>query len=69
MQWPFLLWKYIYYFFGSGLESVGHSFACVAHFEFLRDVSIRTPRAATNLATHLSDFEDTKIYFLAGQYL
>ncbi len=26
MQWPFLLWKYFYYFFGSGLESVGHSF-------------------------------------------
>ncbi len=46
------------YFFG-GLEQVGHSFAYVAHFVFLRDVWIRTQRAAvasrgaTNLATHL----------------
>ncbi len=42
-----------------GLELVGHSFAYVAHFVFLRDVWIRTQRAAvasrraTNLATHL----------------
>jgi hypothetical protein len=46
------------YFFG-GLEFVGHSFAYVAHFAFLRDVWIRTQRAAvtsrrtSNLATHL----------------
>jgi hypothetical protein len=48
-------------FFGRdrGLEYVGHSFAYVAHFVFLRDVWIRTLRAAvasrraTNLATHL----------------
>jgi hypothetical protein len=46
------------YFFG-GLECVGHSFTYVAHFVFLRDVWIRTQRAAvasrraTNLATHL----------------
>jgi hypothetical protein len=45
-------------FFG-GLERVGHSFAYVAHFVFLRDVWIRTQRAdlasrrTTNLATHL----------------
>jgi hypothetical protein len=44
------------YFFG-GLECVGHSFAYVALFVFLRDVWIRTQRAAiasrraTNLAT------------------
>jgi hypothetical protein len=45
-------------FFG-GRECVGHSFAYVANFVFLRDVWIRTQRAAvasrlaTNLATHL----------------
>jgi hypothetical protein len=35
-------------FWGGGgvLECVGHSFAYVAHFEFLRDVWIRTQRAA-----------------------
>jgi hypothetical protein len=43
-------------FFG-GLKFVGHSFASVAHFAFLRDVWIRIQRAAvasrraTNLAT------------------
>jgi hypothetical protein len=48
------------YFFG-GLECVGPSFSYVAHFVFLRDVWIRTQRAAlasrraTNLATHLSN--------------
>ncbi len=47
-------------FFG-GLECVGHSFAYVAHFVFLRDVWIRTQRAAvasrraTNLATYLPE--------------
>jgi hypothetical protein len=46
------------YSFG-GLACVGHSFAYVAHFVFLKDVRIRTQRAAvagrraTNLATHL----------------
>ncbi len=49
---------YIVYFVG-GQESVGHSFAYVAHFLFLRDAWIRTQRSAiasrsaTNLATHL----------------
>jgi hypothetical protein len=52
--------NYLYYFFG-GLECVGHFFAYVAHFVFLRNVCIRTQRAAvaskraTNLATHLPD--------------
>ncbi len=32
-------------FFG-GLECVGHSFAYVGHFDFLRDFWIRTQRAA-----------------------
>ncbi len=42
-------------------ENVGHSFAYVAHFVFLRDVWIRTKRAAvasrraTNLVNHLPD--------------
>jgi hypothetical protein len=31
--------------FFCGLECVGHSFADVAHFVFLRDVYIRTQRA------------------------
>jgi hypothetical protein len=50
--------SYVYYIFG-GLECVCHSFAYVAHFLFLRDVWIRTQRAAvasrcaTNLATQL----------------
>jgi hypothetical protein len=39
------------------LECVGHSFAYVAHFVFLRDVWIRTQsaRRAYNLASHLSN--------------
>ncbi len=51
-------WKSCILFFG-GLQCVGHSFAYVAHFVFLRDVWIRTQRPAvairraTNLATHL----------------
>jgi hypothetical protein len=63
-------WKYIAapvctsicYFFG-GLKCVGHSFAYVAHFVFLRDAWIRTQRAAvaarraTNLATHFPNLE------------
>jgi hypothetical protein len=48
------------YIFG-GLECVGHSFAYVAHFVFLRDVWLRTQRdgvasrRANNLATHLAE--------------
>jgi hypothetical protein len=56
-----LLWKsrFLLSNFFDGLECVGHSFAYVAHFVFLRDVWIRTQRAAvaswlaTNLATNL----------------
>jgi hypothetical protein len=50
---------FLYIFFG-GIEYVGHSFAYVTHFVFLRDVWILTQRAgvasrrATNLATRLS---------------
>jgi hypothetical protein len=45
--------------FFCGLECVVHSFAYVTHFVFLKDVWIRTQRAAVasrraaNLATHL----------------
>ncbi len=52
------LHTFFVYCFG-GLECVCHSFANVAHFVFLRNVWIRTQRAAvasrcaTNLATHL----------------
>jgi hypothetical protein len=48
------------YCFG-GLVCVGHSFAYVAHFVFLRKVWIRTlsaavsSRRATNLTTHIPD--------------
>ncbi len=51
---------YFLYFFG-GLECIGHSFAYVVDLVFLKDVWIRTQRAAvasrraTNLATHLSN--------------
>ncbi len=54
----FSLQSFLVYFLG-GLECVGHSFVNVAHFVFLKDVWIRTQRAAvssrcaTNLATHL----------------
>ncbi len=49
------------------LECVGHSFADVTHFVFLRDVWTRTQRAAvasrraTNLATHLPNLEGEHI--------
>jgi hypothetical protein len=54
-------WKIynIFSYFLGGLECVGHSFAKVAYFVFLRDVWILTQRAsvasrrATNLATPL----------------
>ncbi len=51
--------NFFVYFWGR-LESVGHSFACLAHYVFFRDVWIRTQRAvvasrrAINLATHLT---------------
>ncbi len=61
-----LYYFYIFFIFFGGLECVGHSFVYVAHFVFLRDVLIRTQRAAvasrryqlshsspSNLATHL----------------
>jgi hypothetical protein len=57
------------YFFG-GLECVGHSFAYVAHFVFLRDIwrAAVASRRATNLATHLSPkmggFLNVKDFFL-----
>jgi hypothetical protein len=57
------------YIFG-GLECVGHFFAYVAHFVFLRDVWIRTQRAAvesrsaTNLATNLPNLV-THLRYLA----
>jgi hypothetical protein len=43
----------IRFFFGR-LECVGHSFAYVAHFVFLRDVRIRTQRAVASRPLHLS---------------
>ncbi len=52
-----------------GLECVGHPFAYVAHFVFLRDVWIRTRRAvvssrrAINLATHLPDLTFVDLYY------
>ncbi len=61
--WRCLIYIFLYFLLG-GLECNGHSFVYVAHFVFLRDVWIRTQRAAvasrraTNLANHLP-----KIYF------
>jgi hypothetical protein len=52
-----MAYNFLYIIFG--LESVRHSFDYVAHFVFLRDVWIRTQRAAisimraTNIASHL----------------
>ncbi len=54
-----ILLKFFLCIFLGGLECVGHSFAYVAHYVCLRDVSIRTQRATvtsmrtTYLATHL----------------
>jgi hypothetical protein len=42
------LQKNIFCIFFGGLECVGHSFAYVAHFVFLRDGWIRTQRAAVS---------------------
>jgi hypothetical protein len=53
-----MLLQFFVYFFG-GKECVGYSLAYVAYFVFMRDVWIRTQRAAVasrranNLATHL----------------
>ncbi len=60
-EWRYKSFYFIlfFFFFFGGLECVGHFFAYVAHFVFLRDVWIQTQRAAvasrraTNLATHL----------------
>ncbi len=55
----FLSKYFVFCIFFGGPECVGHSFAYVAHFVFLRDVWIRIQRSsvankcATNLATHL----------------
>ncbi len=60
------------YFFG-GLECVGHSFAYVVHFVLLREVKIRTQRAAVasrranNLATHFP-IAYMIYYYIAGYY-
>jgi hypothetical protein len=54
--------KYFFVYFFGGLGCVGYSFAYVAHLVFLRNLWIRTQRAAeasrraTNLATHLPNF-------------
>jgi hypothetical protein len=59
------MWKLLVFLFCilfGGLECIGHSFAYVGHFIFLRDGWIRTLRAAvasrrdTNLATDLLFF-------------
>jgi hypothetical protein len=54
-----------------GLQYVGHSFAYVANFVFLRDVWIRTQRAAVAsrhaakfLATHLPNILATNLPYL-----
>jgi hypothetical protein len=63
---------FVYFF---GLECVGHSFAYVAHFVFLRDVCIRTHRAsvssrrATNLATHLPNLPPFSLLSYPYPYL
>ncbi len=46
--------NFFVYFLGR-LESVGHSFACLAHYVFFRDVWIRTQRAVVaSRRCHLS---------------
>jgi hypothetical protein len=62
------LYSFVYFF--GGLEWSGHSFANVAHFVFLRDVWIRTQRAAVasrraiNLGTHLPNQGDGYVCYL-----
>ncbi len=62
LKWPchiFFFFKFLYIFFAGYSVLATPSFAYVAHFEFFRNVWIRTQRAAvtsrraTNLATHL----------------
>ncbi len=56
LNWMLNLSGYTFLYFFGGLECVGHSFACVAHFFiFERCQWFRTQRfaVATNLATHL----------------
>jgi hypothetical protein len=63
-----------FYIFFVRPECVGHSFAYVAQFVFLRDVWTRTQRAAvasrsaTNLATHLPSFETLPFLFRKYEY-
>ncbi len=72
----------VFNIFFSGLECDGHSFAYAVHFVFLRDVWIRTQRAAvvsrhsTDLANHipspislLNDFKILCPYVLFCMYL
>ncbi len=65
-----IIYSFIYFclFFWRAIEcDDGHSFASVANIVFLRDVWIRTQRAAvasrraTNLATHLPQYTVAKI--------
>jgi hypothetical protein len=62
LKYSWYLYSFFRIFFG-GLVCVGRSFVNVAHFVFLRDVWIRTQRAAiasrraTNLATHLYSYK------------
>jgi hypothetical protein len=50
-----LLTRYFFKeYFNGGLECVGHSFAYVNHFVFLRDVWIRTQGAALASSTILT---------------
>jgi hypothetical protein len=58
------------YIFG-GLECVGQSFAYVAHFEFLRDVLIRTQRdtVASRRATFGVEKEDELLKIICQKSL
>jgi hypothetical protein len=48
--------NYFFCKFIGGLECVGHSFAYIDHLVFLRDVWIRTQRAAVEQARHPSPY-------------
>jgi hypothetical protein len=50
--------------FFCGLECVGHSFAYVAHFVFLRDVWIRTQRVAGKGATNLVTYHPRNMVWI-----
>ncbi len=66
--------EFFFEYFVGRLKCVGHFFAYVAQFEFLRDVWIRTQRAtvasrrATNLATHLPTYPPI-LYLARATYL